>query len=92
MTSNTRDCFRACVGKRIKGVLFDAIPAGRKDLSSGTKTLIFEDGSGFTIARNGSFWIDGVEQIKRAILHKREELEVTNAEIKEVLKEAGEME
>jgi hypothetical protein len=89
--SNTRDCFCACVGKRVKGVLFDAIPVGREDLSSGTKTLIFEDGSGLTIASNGSFWLDSVEQIQRAILRKLKELEVMDDEIKEVLEAAGAM-
>lgn len=85
VASNTKDCFRACVGKRVKGVLFDALPASRSDLSAGTKTLIFEDGSGLTIASNGSFWPENVEDIRRAVARKRDELEAVKGEISEVL-------
>ena len=79
VASNTRDCFRACVGKRVIGVLFEALPAGRRNLAIGTKTLIFEDGTGLTIAGNGSFWIENSEDIKRAIEYHKTELEATKA-------------
>jgi hypothetical protein len=90
VASNTKDCFRECIGKRVKGVLFDAMPIGRLDLARGTKSLIFDDGTALTIGGNGSFWIDGVEEVNRAILIRRKELEDTKAEISEVLIAAGE--
>lgn len=92
VTSNTKECFRECIGKRVRGVLFDAMPVGRSDLARGTKTLIFDDGTGLTIGSNGSFWIDSVEEVSRAIRARQRELEDTKAEISEVLAAAGETE
>ena len=89
VASNTKDCFRECIGKRVKGVLFDALPAGRNDLAAGTKTLIFDDGSGLTIASNGSFWLEAQEEIQRAVSCRLAELEKTKDEIAEVLAAAG---
>ena len=88
--SNTKDCFRECVGKKIKGVLFDALPnGGRRDLSNGTKTLVFDDGSGLTISSNGSFWRENVEEVSQAIQRKRADLEDNERDIKDVLTAAG---
>jgi hypothetical protein len=87
--SNTRDCFRECLGKRVKGVLFDALPPNRPDLAAGTKTLIFGDGTGLTIASNGSFWLENPEAIKRAIALRKKKLKDMKAEIAEVLAAAG---
>ena len=93
VASNTKDCFRECIGKRVRGVLFDALPAGRCDLSVGTKTLIFEDGSGLTISSKGTFWLENPEEIQRAVGSRRVELERTEREIAEVLAAAdGRME
>lgn len=83
VASNTRDCFRECIGKRVKGVLFDA-------MSDGAKTLIFEDGTGLTIASNGSFWRELSQDINRAIKNKRAELEANRRDIEDVLTAAGE--
>lgn len=88
--SNTKDCFRECIGKRVKGVLFDAMPVGRADLARGTKSLIFDDGTALTIGSNGSFWVEGVEEVRRAIQVQRAALEATKAAISEVLVAAGE--
>lgn len=89
--SNTKECFRECVGKRVKGVLFDALPnGGRKDLSNGTKTLIFEDGTGLTFSANGSFWRETNEEVHRAIERVRHELENNKKDIQDVLIAAGE--
>jgi len=88
--SNTPDCFREFVGKRVKGVLFDALPLGRADLSAGTKTLVFEDGRGLTIAHNGGFWIDSPEHVERAVIILRKELEAAQRGLKDILALAGE--
>jgi hypothetical protein len=85
VASNTKDCFRECVGKRVKGVLFDALPVDRGCLAAGTKTLIFEDGSGLTITSDGSFWLEDRKEIQRAVDYRRMELEKTKAEIAEVI-------
>jgi hypothetical protein len=88
--SNTKDCFREFVGMKVKGVLFDALPVGRADLNGGSKTLVFEDGRGLTIANNGSFWIDSAEEIKRAVSITKDELKKLQRATKDVLKLAGE--
>jgi len=89
--SNTKDCFREFVGKRIKGVLFDALPWSRLDLAAGTKTLVFEDGRGLTVASNGSFWIDSADDVKIAIDRVKRELKANQRDVKDVLKLAGEL-
>lgn len=88
-TSNTKDCFREFLGKTVKGVLFNALPWNRTDLAKGTKTLIFDDGRGLTIASNGSFWVDDAEEVRRAINERTIELRKTQEEISEVLSAAG---
>ena len=65
--SNTKECFRECVGKKVVGVLFDVMPLGRSDLSIGTKTLLFDDGSGLTISSKGTFWSQRPKEVKLAI-------------------------
>lgn len=87
--SNTKECFRECVGMRIKGVLFDALPLRRPDLSAGSRTLVFEDGSGLTIAANGSFWREPAREIDRAIDEMRAKLEANKALIQDTLTAAG---
>src|SRR5579872_649045 len=84
--SNTKDCFRECVGKKVVGVLFDAIPAGRRDIASGTKTLVFKDGTGLTISSNGSWWLDSANEVKRATEVIRTELMRTKDDIEDVIK------
>jgi hypothetical protein len=85
VASNTKDCFRACIGKRIKGLLFDALPVGRDDLAAGSKTMIFEDGTGLVIASNGSFWLENEREIQRAVECHRSELEALKREIADVI-------
>lgn len=89
VASNTRDCFRSCVGKRVTGVLFDALPPRRQDLSRGTKTLIFDDGTALTMASNGSFWVELPSDVRQAIDERQKALEGVQAEICEVLVAAG---
>ena len=83
--SNTKDCFREFIGQRVKGVLFDALPAGRGCLAAGTKSLIFDDGRALTIADNGSFWIDGPLEVDRAISKTKTDLENAQKELAGVL-------
>ena len=80
VVSDTRDCFRACIGKRVTGVLFGLLPAMRSDLARGNKTLVFEDGSGLTISNNGFFWMDNPEEIERAVGHREAALRAIEAE------------
>lgn len=89
VASNTRDCFSTWIGCKVVGVLFDAMPPRRKDLSGGTKTLIFEDGYGLTISSHGTFWVEKPDDIQWALREKRRELEATGAELESVLEAAG---
>lgn len=91
-TSNTRDCFSCCIGRRVVGVLFDALPLSRRDLASGNKTLIFEDGYGLTISSSGSYWTETKDEIAQAIRRKRDELDQRSTEIEQVLALAGALE
>ena len=56
---------------------------------SGTKTLVFDDGSGLTVSNNGSFWREHPKEIKRAVEFKKAELLTIEAEILEVLEVSG---
>lgn len=85
--SNTRDCFREVVGKRVKGVLFDECPSPS---SPGTKTLIFEDGTGLTIASSGAYWRESAATIKQAVEVKKKQLARLQQDIEDVLTAAGE--
>lgn len=87
--SNTRECFREFVGQRMKGLLFDVFPMHRHDLSGGSKTLVFEDGRGLTIASNGSYWIESAADVLRAVEIRQAELDARKADIAEVLALAG---
>jgi hypothetical protein len=87
--SNSRDCFKECVGKKVTGVLFDAFPIRRIDLSSGSKTLIFDDGSGLTVASNGSFWTETAKDVKWAVDARIRELSDVKTEIAAALSVAG---
>jgi hypothetical protein len=90
--SNTRDCFRAFVGQKVIGLLFNALPVNRRELAAGNKTLVFDDGRGLTIAANGSFWIDSADDVQRAIVIARNALHATQAELADVLALAGDLE
>lgn len=81
--SNTRGCFRAFLGQRMLG-LFNVLSD-----DSPCTTLIFEDGRGLTIARNGSYWVDDANTINRALERQRNRLEATQFEIAEFLTLAG---
>lgn len=87
--SNTRECFKDCIGKKVVGVLFDALPWDRDELSKGSKTLLFDDGTALTIAANGTFWIDLPGEVRRAISKRLIMLDDIKKEISEVLSAAG---
>lgn len=88
-TSNTRECFSDCIGLRVIGVLFDALPLGRGDLSPGNKTLVFSDGTGLTVGSNGSYWREPAETITRAVSEQADRLTATKREIADVIALAG---
>jgi hypothetical protein len=81
--ANTKDCFRECIGKRVVGVLFDALPLNRYSIA-GSKTLLFDDGSGLTICSNGAFWLESSENIKRAVEEARAKLLQVQSDLKNV--------
>ncbi len=88
--ANTKDCVRDLINKKVVGVLFDALPI-TQDLSRGTKTLIFDDGTGFTFNSRGAFWRETAKDITRAVGLKEQELRLIEADIKDVLTVAGEV-
>jgi hypothetical protein len=83
-TSNTRGCFSGCIGRKIIGVLFNI----HRSLER-TKTFVFDDGTGFTISDNGSFWREQADDIRDAIIPLQQRLKETSEEIKSVLQLAG---
>jgi hypothetical protein len=87
--SNTRECILEHRGKRIKGALFSQLPFGRADLASGTTTLVFDDGTGFTFASNGSFWSETKRDVSRAIERFQRQLEETGLLAKQARDMAG---
>jgi hypothetical protein len=80
-SSNTNDCFSEFIGQKVVGVLFDALPPLIRRGEYSTRTLIFEDGRGLTIASNGSFWIDNAEAVARAVKRTRRHLEATQNQL-----------
>lgn len=50
VAANTRECFTACVGKRVTSAFFESAPETRYARAWETKTLVFDDGSGLTVA------------------------------------------
>lgn len=86
-TSNTRGCFSACIGRKIIGVLFNI----HKTIDNGTKTFVFDDGTGFTVSDNGSFWRETSDEIRRAIDPIKQRLQQTSEEIKGVLELSGQL-
>lgn len=88
-TSNTPECFRTFVGQKVVGILIDALPVNRADLNRGTKTLVFEDGRGLTIASNGSYWVERPEEVRRAIAATQRKLEDVQRDLAGTIELAG---
>jgi len=88
-TANTQDCIRDLIGRTIVGVLFNALPTTRRDLASGNKTFVFEDGTGFTFSSKGTFWSETATDIARAVNTKHSELRLVEKDIRDVLVVAG---
>lgn len=87
--SNTKECFREVIGLRVVGVMFDAMPSHRADLAGGNTTLVFEDGTGLTIASNGSYWRENASDVKRAVEKKKQELTSVQRDLRDVIVLAG---
>ena len=90
VASNTRECFRAIIGETVKGLLFDAFPRNRSDLSRGNVTIVFEGYHALTISDSGTYWMEDPDQVRMATNESRKRLEAIEAEIKDVLELAGE--
>ena len=86
--ANTQDCFRELIGKRVVGMLFDALP-GRSDLNRGTKTILLEDGTGLTISSHGTFWRESAADIKDALAIQRAELQKLKADLERTAETNG---
>jgi hypothetical protein len=89
VAANTKDAVRELIGKRIVGVLFDALPAQRADLRKGNKTLVFDDGTGFTFNSKGAFWTEIAEDVSRAVAIVERELRSAETDLRGVLELAG---
>lgn len=87
--SNTNACFEDFIGQKVIGCLFNALPVSRGDIARGTKTLVFEDGRGLTIASNGAHWVESAEDVRRAVAVQESRLRATERQIKGVLDLAG---
>lgn len=87
--SNTVDCFRYLIGRRIVGVLVGKLPWQAPDIARGTRTLVLSNGEGFTISSTGAFWIETEEDVRCAIESAQKELHRNAEDIKEVIALAG---
>jgi hypothetical protein len=89
IASNTRDCFSTFIGCKVVGVLFNVLPINDREMAEGTKTLVFDDSHGLTIALNGSFWTESQDSISGAIECKKKELARAQDELRGILQLAG---
>lgn len=87
--SNTHECFTTFIGLTLKGFLRAALPLSDQSIASHTVTLVFEDGRGLTLSGNGSYWVDSVDDVKRAITRKAMDLQDVRWELQDVLALAG---
>lgn len=84
--SNTIECMKSCVDKRIVGVI-----EGLGDESSGysNRTFVFEDGTGFTFNSNGAFWTEDADTVRNWLDGKLDELKSIGVTLQEILDLAG---
>jgi hypothetical protein len=75
--SNTRECILQHRGKRIIGCLFGQLPRSRADISSGTVSIILDDGSALTFSASGAYWTDSKADVDWAIGRFRKTVEET---------------
>lgn len=87
--SNTTECIESLIGHSVIGVLIGALPVGRADLARGTRTLVLDDGTGFTFTSNGSFWRETAEDIRRAVAVVERDLAATKRTLEGVRALAG---
>lgn len=89
VASNTEDCLRQLIGRRVVGVLVGQLPLNAKDIADHCTTFVLEDGRGFTFSSNGSHWLENRDDVRRAIDRKCQELERTKATLDDLLRVAG---
>lgn len=78
--SNTKECFRYCIGLQVIGVMF----------GNDGYTLVFDNGTGLTLNSTGAFWIEGRDAIDRMRGEHRQRLEHLTADLRDVLALSGE--
>lgn len=80
---NTKDVFRAFVGQKLIGVMFNAMKTGGNAVDHAT--LIFENGEGITLTRNGNYWVNTSGEIDAAAAAKKAEVDAAKKDIDDVI-------
>lgn len=81
--SNTWDCFRECVGRKIVGVL--RVQDGERNL----KLLIFDDGTGLTLNDNGAYWREASDTVAKFVGREKARLQELHDDLREALEADG---
>lgn len=87
--SNTSDCFRASIGKKVVGFYERGEYSGVLECTLTKRTLVFDDGTGLTFCSNGAYWLESAEEVRRAIAVVKGELDRTERGLRDVLALAG---
>jgi len=83
--ANTRGCFRALVGRKVTGVIFNAFSANEH----ASAALILDDGRALVVLDNGSYWLEAPAEVKRAVDRRVEELRQVETELAEAVAAMG---
>lgn len=81
--SNTWDCFRECVGRKIVGVL------RYYRRGDETRLLIFDDGTGLSLHYNGSYWRENAAEVRGYVDRRLEEVRRGKEDLEEALRADG---
>lgn len=87
--SNTRECVLDLRGLKVVGFIEGLLPRGDRDIASHCKTILFDDGTGFTWSENGSFWRESKEHVTSAINELQADLERTRLQQADLIVASG---
>jgi hypothetical protein len=87
--ANSRECILELRGRNVVGVLQSGLPLNRPDLSLGTTTIIFDDGSGLSFT--GAFWTESKNDVEAALANLRRRMEEAGALAADALRIAGQI-
>ena len=79
-TANTKAVFREAVGKKIVGVYWETPGEYGQAV-----VLVLDDGTGLAFNSNGSYWTVSVDEVRRCVRQRRQELERLERELRDVL-------